>query len=248
MRNTPDSKTGLSPHEILMGRAMGLPTVLANALVNITDDMVLDYCKGLADVVRSVSQQVEATTLPPIHDPGHNLRAGDWVVVRKHGRKTNKEDLGPDLCSLKTVQSLLGETRVETSRRASQSLSQLKQQENIVRGEPSQQQMNLRDNRSNFQTRKELRWIKVKVIRLLLNWLQVHQEKALQRKKKGLSSILKTILTEGALRGDKWPKSQVEKRKEVVVESTIEEEVDAMRKEDLSEGELNGDLKLKRRS
>ncbi|KAJ1205919.1 hypothetical protein NDU88_001339 [Pleurodeles waltl] len=77
MRNTPDKKTGLSPHEILMGRAMRLPAVPANALVNITDDMVLDYCKGLADVVRSFSHQVEANTLPPISDPGHNLQTGD---------------------------------------------------------------------------------------------------------------------------------------------------------------------------
>ncbi|KAJ1207029.1 hypothetical protein NDU88_002422 [Pleurodeles waltl] len=52
------------------------------------DDMVLDYCKGLADVVRSFSHQVEATTLPPITDPGHNLKAGDWVVVKKHVRKS----------------------------------------------------------------------------------------------------------------------------------------------------------------
>ncbi|KAJ1198507.1 hypothetical protein NDU88_002347 [Pleurodeles waltl] len=87
MRNTPDKKTGLSPHEILMGRAMRLPAVPANALVNITDDMVLDYCKGLAHVVRSFSHQVEASTLPPISDPGHTLQTGDWVVVKKHVRK-----------------------------------------------------------------------------------------------------------------------------------------------------------------
>ncbi|KAJ1152745.1 hypothetical protein NDU88_005520 [Pleurodeles waltl] len=88
IRNTPDRKTGQLPHDILLGTAMRLPAVPANAHVNITDDMVLDYCKGLADVVRSFSQQVEATTLPPIHDPGHNLRTGDWVVIRKHVRKT----------------------------------------------------------------------------------------------------------------------------------------------------------------
>ncbi|KAJ1150237.1 hypothetical protein NDU88_003032 [Pleurodeles waltl] len=88
MKNKPDRKTGLSLHEILMGRAMKLPVVPANALVNITDDMVLNYCNGLADVVRSFSLQVEGTTLPLIHDPGHNLTAGDWVVVRKHVRKT----------------------------------------------------------------------------------------------------------------------------------------------------------------
>ncbi|KAJ1192347.1 hypothetical protein NDU88_001658 [Pleurodeles waltl] len=88
VRNTPDRKTGLSPHEILMGRAMRFPAVPANALLNITDDMVLDYCKGLADVVRSFSHQVEATTLPPIQGPGHALKAGDWVVIKKHVRKS----------------------------------------------------------------------------------------------------------------------------------------------------------------
>ncbi|KAJ1082695.1 hypothetical protein NDU88_002860 [Pleurodeles waltl] len=88
MRNTPDRKNGLSPHEILMGRAMRLPAVPANALVNITDDMVLDYCKGLADVVRSFSHQMEATTLPPIQGLGHTLKAGDWIVIKKHVRKS----------------------------------------------------------------------------------------------------------------------------------------------------------------
>ncbi|KAJ1176862.1 hypothetical protein NDU88_002129 [Pleurodeles waltl] len=68
-----------------MGRAMRLPAVPANALVNITDDMVVDY---LADVVRSFSHQVEATTLPPIQGPGHALKAGDWVVIKKHVRKS----------------------------------------------------------------------------------------------------------------------------------------------------------------
>ncbi|KAJ1208902.1 hypothetical protein NDU88_004285 [Pleurodeles waltl] len=88
MRNTPDKKTRLSPHEILMGRAMRLPAVPANELVNITDNMVLDYCRGLADVIRSFSHQVEANTLPPIGEPGHSLQAGDWVVVKKHVRKS----------------------------------------------------------------------------------------------------------------------------------------------------------------
>ncbi|KAJ1209093.1 hypothetical protein NDU88_004472 [Pleurodeles waltl] len=32
--------------------------------------------------------QVEATTLPLIHETGHNLKAGDWVVIKKHVRKT----------------------------------------------------------------------------------------------------------------------------------------------------------------
>ncbi|KAJ1189335.1 hypothetical protein NDU88_006083, partial [Pleurodeles waltl] len=31
---------------------------------------------------------VEANTLPPIGEPGHSLQAGDWVVVKKHVRKS----------------------------------------------------------------------------------------------------------------------------------------------------------------
>ncbi|KAJ1209470.1 hypothetical protein NDU88_004848 [Pleurodeles waltl] len=31
---------------------------------------------------------VEATTLPPIQGPGHALKAGDWVVIKKHVRKS----------------------------------------------------------------------------------------------------------------------------------------------------------------
>ncbi|KAJ1191684.1 hypothetical protein NDU88_001000 [Pleurodeles waltl] len=42
---------------------------------------------ALADVVRSFSHQVEANTLPPIQGPGHALKAGDWVVIKKHVRK-----------------------------------------------------------------------------------------------------------------------------------------------------------------
>ncbi|XP_069059599.1 interleukin-1 receptor accessory protein-like [Pleurodeles waltl] len=49
----------------------------------------------------------------------------------------------------------------------------------------------------------------------------------------------------GTLKGDKWPEQQVAKG-EVVIDETIEEGIDTTRKEDLSEGELQGDHKLKR--
>ena len=55
LQSTLNRKTGLSPHEVLMGRAMRILSVSEIALVNITDDMVLEYCKGLADVVCPVS-------------------------------------------------------------------------------------------------------------------------------------------------------------------------------------------------
>ncbi|KAJ1152672.1 hypothetical protein NDU88_005447 [Pleurodeles waltl] len=48
------------------------------------------------------------------------------------------------------------------------------------------------------------------------------------------------------LKGDRWPELQVKKGK-VVVEDAIEEEVDTTRREDLSEGELQGERKLKKR-
>ncbi|KAJ1203911.1 hypothetical protein NDU88_007692 [Pleurodeles waltl] len=44
--------------------------------------------------------------------------------------------------------------------------------------------------------------------------------------------MLKRILTEGSRKGDNWPESQIEKRKEVVINETIEE-VDTTRKEEM---------------
>ncbi|KAJ1179029.1 hypothetical protein NDU88_004268 [Pleurodeles waltl] len=59
------------------------------------------------------------------------------------------------------------------------------------------------------------------------------------------SSTLKRALTKDPLKVDEWPESEA-KRKEAVV-TTIEEEVDTATGEDLIEGELNGDRKLKRK-
>ncbi|XP_069086417.1 uncharacterized protein [Pleurodeles waltl] len=50
-----------------------------------------DWSVGrLAVVAAGVDQRscVEATTLPPIQGPGHALKAGDWVVIKKHLRKS----------------------------------------------------------------------------------------------------------------------------------------------------------------
>ena len=60
-----------------MGRAMILTAVPATALVNISDDMILDYCKRVADVVHSVSHQVEEGTPLPSQDQCHDLRPGN---------------------------------------------------------------------------------------------------------------------------------------------------------------------------
>ncbi|KAJ1216171.1 hypothetical protein NDU88_003777 [Pleurodeles waltl] len=45
------------------------------------------------DTCLNLALRVEANTLPPIGDPGHTLKASDWVVVKKHVRKTCLEPL-----------------------------------------------------------------------------------------------------------------------------------------------------------
>ncbi|KAJ1100924.1 hypothetical protein NDU88_005999 [Pleurodeles waltl] len=305
MRNTPDRKTGLSPHKILMGRAMRLPAVSANALLPITDYMVLDYCKGLADVVRSFSQQLEATTLPPIHDPGHNLRAGDWVVVRKHVRKTRLEPRWKGLyqvalmttiavkcawipkwihashtkkvaCPLDHEEALLRVpttvqqiTAPEKEQGRAEAEYELNEDGSITpvrdvggdlqdgpgepistepAGEPSTEGVLPEAEDSERQTEQvpdpEGEGVELDQSQGGPNPPEpvagLSRENTTE-KENDLSSGLKRILTEGSRKRDKWPESQVEKRKEVIVEPTIEEEVDTTRKEELSEGELNGD-------
>ncbi|KAJ1201332.1 hypothetical protein NDU88_005145 [Pleurodeles waltl] len=302
MRNTPDRKTGLSPHEILMGRAMRLPAVPANALVNITDDMVLDYCKG--DVVRSFSQQVEATTLPLIHYPGLNLKAGDWVV-RKHVRKTCLEPRWKGLyqvvlttmtavkcagipnwihashtkkvtCPLNHEEALLrvpttvrqmtapeqehGRTEAEPELVEDGSITPVRDEGGDLQegaeepiatetaGEPNVEGTIPEADYSERQREQSLSDPEGERVEVdqrqsdltLPEPVAGPSRENTTEKEKDSSSILKRILAEGPLKGDNWPK-----RKEVVVEPTIEEKVDATRKEELSEGELNGDRKLK---
>ncbi|KAJ1110364.1 hypothetical protein NDU88_007716 [Pleurodeles waltl] len=67
---------------------MGLRAIPTNALVNLSDDMVLDYCKGRADVVHSVSHQVGTITASPQQEQCHDFSPGNWVLVKKHARKT----------------------------------------------------------------------------------------------------------------------------------------------------------------
>ncbi|KAJ1165773.1 hypothetical protein NDU88_006190 [Pleurodeles waltl] len=215
MRNTPDRKTGLSPHEILMCRAMRLSVVPANALVSITDDMVLDYCKGLADVVRSFSQQgwkkkkeelrpdlrsIEDSSITPVRDEGGDLQEGDCepISIEAPGEpRRRKAFLEADSFERQTEQFTDPEGEgVE----ADQSHCDMTPPEPLAG--PS---------RENTTEQGEVE-----------------------------SSTLIRTLTKGPLKGDKWPESQA-KRKEAVVEITIEEEVDTTRREDLSEGESNGD-------
>lgn len=87
LRSIPDKKTGLSTHEVIMGRTMRQPIVPANQLMNITDDLVLDYCKGLADVVRCVFHLVGEVATTTQQEQAHDLSPREWVLVKKHVKK-----------------------------------------------------------------------------------------------------------------------------------------------------------------
>ena len=77
---------------------MRLPAVPASALISITDDLILNYCKALAYVIRSVSHQVEEATLQSFLELCHDLSPGDYMLVKKHVVKTT------NLYSLKKLQ------------------------------------------------------------------------------------------------------------------------------------------------
>ncbi|XP_078509931.1 uncharacterized protein LOC144769633 [Lissotriton helveticus] len=87
LRSIPDRKTGISPHEILMGRGMRQAFVPANTLLTINDDIILDYCKNLSDVVTSVFHQVGTESNTKEKSPAHDLVPGDWVRIKVHRRR-----------------------------------------------------------------------------------------------------------------------------------------------------------------
>ncbi|KAJ1115546.1 hypothetical protein NDU88_003769 [Pleurodeles waltl] len=307
MRNTLNKKTGLSPHEILMGQAIRLPAVPANALVNIMDDMVLDYCKGLADVVCHFSHQVEATTLPLINDPGHNLRAEDCVVIKKHVRKSCLEPRwkGPYQVILMTTIAVkcVGIQNWIHARHTKKVVCPIDEEAELLKvpttekevsgpesdqrgteteGEPVEDGLvtPIRDKREETQ-RGDCEPISTEapggpsqkevlpeadgygqVFEPLTNpegeGVEAEENQSPPKQIAGPSreNIIESeevdelpqgrSKTRETLKGDKWPELQVCKGK-VVVEDAIEEEVDTTRREDLSEGELQGDQKLKRK-
>ncbi|XP_059579874.1 uncharacterized protein LOC132249268 [Alligator mississippiensis] len=91
MRSIPNWKTGLSLHDVLMGRPMRLPSSppLPPSQINIhlADDLVLQYCQALMKCVRSVHSQVQEALPQPTDVPYHHLEPGDCIYVKVHQRK-----------------------------------------------------------------------------------------------------------------------------------------------------------------
>uniref|UniRef100_UPI00358E4792 protein NYNRIN-like n=1 Tax=Myxine glutinosa TaxID=7769 RepID=UPI00358E4792 len=95
VRSTPGRTTGLSPHEILMGRPMSLPVSapvdMAALELPIMDDMLLKFCIGLSHVARSIHERVREALPEPTSKPIHTFEAGDYVLVKHFTRKTALE-------------------------------------------------------------------------------------------------------------------------------------------------------------
>nr|XP_014352636.1 PREDICTED: uncharacterized protein LOC106706345 [Latimeria chalumnae] len=95
MRSTTNRKTGLSPHEILMGRPMRLPTsppVAAHQIdIHFADEFVLTYCKALVKCIRTFHSQVQAALPKEPDEPCHSIHPGDWVHVKVFQRKNSLE-------------------------------------------------------------------------------------------------------------------------------------------------------------
>ncbi|KAJ1090458.1 hypothetical protein NDU88_003590 [Pleurodeles waltl] len=285
MRNTPNKKTGLSPHEILMGRTMRLPAVPANALVNLTDDMVLDYCKGLADMVRSFSHQkhVRKTCLEPHWKGPYQVIlmtttavkcAGvpNWIHASHTKKVTCPTDEEVELLKVPTTEKEV--SGPESNRRGTEtegdpiqdgSVTPVRDEgeeiqrcdgepiSTVATGEPSQREVLSEvddyENEPKHLTDPEDEGVEAEESQSVQTPPEQiagpSSENTIEsREKEGLPQ--EGSKTREILKGDKWPELQV-KRGEVVVKDAIEEEVDTTRREDLSEGELQGDCKLKRK-
>lgn len=86
IRSAPNRTTGLSPHEILMGRPMstGLSPPLTTQKVALlwTDEYLVDYVKALAEVTRKFHLQVRRRIPKPSDDNTHDFAPGDNVLIK----------------------------------------------------------------------------------------------------------------------------------------------------------------------
>ncbi|KAJ1141062.1 hypothetical protein NDU88_007399 [Pleurodeles waltl] len=272
MRNTPNKKTGLSPHEILMGRAMRLPAVPANALVNITDDMVLDYCKGLADVVRSFSHQGSYQVILTTPDAVKCAGIPNWFHANHTKKVTCPTDEEVELLKVPTTEKEV--SRPESDRRGTETEGEpiedglvtpvRDEGEETQRGDgehistespggPSQKEVfpeaDEYGNKLKPLTDPEGEGVEAGESQSVQNPPEQIAEPSRENtieSEEGEGLPQERPKARETLKGDKWPELQVKKGK-VVVEDAIEEEVDTTRREDLNEGELQGDRKLKRK-
>ena len=91
MRSTPIRKHKLTPHEIITGRPMTIPSspVLCMEKVDLhaMDESMLSFCSALTTAVQSIHRRVKAVQAPPNDQVCHDIQPGDWVCIREFRRK-----------------------------------------------------------------------------------------------------------------------------------------------------------------
>lgn len=86
IRSAPNATTGLSPHEILMGRPMSTgtspPLTPHKTTLLWTDEFMNDYVKKLTEILRKYHLQVSERLPKPSVEPSHPFKEGDYVLIK----------------------------------------------------------------------------------------------------------------------------------------------------------------------
>uniref|UniRef100_K7F0T3 Integrase catalytic domain-containing protein n=1 Tax=Pelodiscus sinensis TaxID=13735 RepID=K7F0T3_PELSI len=91
IRNTPNRKHGLTPHEILFGRPILLgfepPGKINPSHLSECYDELLQYCIHLSKIAFSLSSQVAEALPVPTDVPCHDVQPGNWVLIKEFRKK-----------------------------------------------------------------------------------------------------------------------------------------------------------------
>ena len=91
MRSTPNRPTGLSPHEVLMGRPMSTPLVplppLSQVELILANERALHYYQALCAQLKHLHPQVRLAQPQPPDGKCHSLEPGDYVYIKAFRRR-----------------------------------------------------------------------------------------------------------------------------------------------------------------
>lgn len=86
IRSTPNVTTGLSPHEVLMGRPMSTgispPLTPNKATLLWTDDYMTEFVTTLTEILRKYHLHVSDRLPKPSGEPIHPFQVGDFVLIK----------------------------------------------------------------------------------------------------------------------------------------------------------------------
>lgn len=91
MRSTPTRKHKLTPHEIITGRPMIIPSNSIFCMKKIgpssMDETMMAFCSSLTSAVQRIYRQVKASQSLPGNQPCRDIQPGVWVCIREYQRK-----------------------------------------------------------------------------------------------------------------------------------------------------------------